>query len=211
MIRTATGTVKLASLSHARLDGLLEILCALQGQFFPYKIAGKLSGCVVQANSLTETRNSELGRNELNRMESAHPVQSGQKFELSHQMITLFANEWQRVSARERSKLHELTAALARQSTAYDIDNLNILHLVENRKLSRSILESKRGTILDMVTSKAEGAGGNVGKIDPQDMSQPCSCRGSKPGKKLALSVRTCRHEFSNLKTSGFQLAVLAA
>ena len=60
MIRTATGTVKLASLTHARLDGLLEILRALQGQFFPYKIAGKLSGCVVQANSLTETRNSEL-------------------------------------------------------------------------------------------------------------------------------------------------------
>ena len=56
----ATGTVKLASLSRARLDGLLEILCALQGQFFPYKIAGRLSGCVVQANSLTETRNSEL-------------------------------------------------------------------------------------------------------------------------------------------------------
>lgn len=152
-----------------------------------------------------------MGRNELKRMETAHPVQSRQKFELSHQMITLFANEWQRVSARERGKLHELTAALVRQSTTYYIDNLNILDLVENRKLSRSILESNRGTILEMVTRKAESAGGEVGKVDPQDMSQLCSCRGSKPDKKLALSVRTCPHEFSNLKKTGFELAVPTA
>ena len=60
MNRTAAGTAKLASPSHTRLDGLLEILRALQGQFFTYRIAGKLSGCVAQANSLTQTRNSEL-------------------------------------------------------------------------------------------------------------------------------------------------------
>ena len=152
-----------------------------------------------------------MGRSELRRMEMAHPVQSGQRFEQSHQKIALFANEWQRVSARERGKLHELTAALVRQSTTYYIDNMNILDWVENRKLSRSILESNRGTILDMVNRKAESAGGEVGKIDPQDMSQPCSCRGSKPGKKLALSVRNCRHEFSNLKKTGFELAVPTA
>ena len=152
-----------------------------------------------------------MGRNELNRMETAHPVQSGQKFELSHQMITLFANEWQRGSVRERGKLHELTAALVRQPTAYYIDNLNILDLVENRKSSRSILESNRGTILEMVTRKAESAGGEVGKVDPQDMSHPCSCCGSKPDKKLALSVRTCRHEVSNLKKTGFELALPTA
>ena len=111
-----------------------------------------------------------MGRNELKRMETAHPAQSRQKFEQSHQKITLFANEWQRVSARERGKLHELTAALVRQSTTYYIDNLNILDLVENRKLSRSILESNRGTILEMVTRKAESAGGEVGKVDSKTL-----------------------------------------
>ena len=152
-----------------------------------------------------------MGRNELKRMETAHPVQSRQKFEQSHQKITLFANDWQRVSACERGNLHELTAALVRQSTTYYIDNLNILDLVENRKLSRSILESNRGTILEMVTRKAESVDGMVGKIHPQDMSQLCSCCGSKPDKKLALSVRACRHEFSNLKKTGFELALSTA
>ena len=144
-------------------------------------------------------------------METAHPVQSGQKFELSHQKIALSANEWPRVSARERGKLHELTAALVRRSTAYHIGNLNILDWVENRKSSRSVLESNRGTILEMVTRKAESAGGEAGEVDPQDMSRLRSCRGSKPGKKLALSVRTCQHEFSNSKKTGFELAVPTA
>ena len=144
-------------------------------------------------------------------METAHPVQNGQKFELLHQMITLSANEWQRVSARERGKLHELTAALVRQSTANYIDKLNILDLVEIRKLSRSILESNRRTILEMATRKAGSAGGEAGKVDPQDVSRLCSCCGSKPDMKLALSVRTCRHEFLNLKKTGFILAVPTA
>lgn len=39
---------------------MLEILCVLQERIVAYKIVGRLSGCVVQANSLTETRNSEL-------------------------------------------------------------------------------------------------------------------------------------------------------
>ena len=60
MNRTAAGTEKLSSLFHARLDELLEILRALQQQADPYKIAGKFSGCVAQADSLTETRTSEL-------------------------------------------------------------------------------------------------------------------------------------------------------
>ena len=47
-----------------------------------------------------------------------------------------------------------------------------------------------------MVTSKVESAGGEVGKVDPQDMSRLCSCCGSKADKKLALSVPTCWHEF---------------
>ena len=123
--------------------------------------------------------------------------------EQSHQNTHFFANEWQRVRARERDKLHELTAALMKQSITLYFENLNIFYLIESCKLSHSILESNRGTFLKMVTCKAEWAGGKVGKVDPQDMSQLCSFCGSKADKKLTLSVRTCRSEISDLKITG--------
>lgn len=121
----------------------------------------------------------------------------------SHQNTHFFANEWQRVRVQERGKLHELTAALVKQSITFYFESLNIFDLIKSCKLSRSMLESNRGTLLKMVTCKAESAGGKVGKVDPQDMSQLCSCCGSKADKKLTLSVRTCRSEISDLKITG--------
>lgn len=123
--------------------------------------------------------------------------------EQSHQNTHFFANEWKRVRVQERGKLHELTAAFVKQSITFYFENLNIFDLIKSCKLSGSILESNRGTFLIMVTRKSESVGGKVGKVDPQDMSQLCSCRGSKADKKLTLSVRTCRNEISDLKRTG--------
>ena len=60
MNRTATGTAKLSSLFLARLDELLAILRARREQTVAYKIVGKLSGCLAQANSLNGTQNGGL-------------------------------------------------------------------------------------------------------------------------------------------------------
>ena len=40
---------------------------------------------------------------------------------------TLFGKEWQRVSACEHGKPHELTAALVKLSITYYVENLNFL------------------------------------------------------------------------------------
>ena len=60
MTKAATGIAKLSSPSRTRLDELLEMLRAPQERIVASKITNKLSGSVTQANSLTETRNSEL-------------------------------------------------------------------------------------------------------------------------------------------------------
>ena len=100
------------------------------------------------------------------------------------------AREWQRVRERERGKLHEETAELVRQSNTFYVENLNVLNMVRNHRLARSILEANWGTFLDMLTYKAESAGGKVERVNPKDTSQRCSCCGSKPPRKLTLSIR---------------------
>lgn len=100
------------------------------------------------------------------------------------------AKEWQRVRERERAKLHEETATLVKQCNTFYVENLNVLNLVKNHRLARSILEANWGTFLEMLTYKAESAGGKVEKVDPKDTSQLCSCCGTKPAQNHAVNRR---------------------
>ena len=56
--------------------------------------------------------------------------------------------EWQRVRERERGSLHELTAELVKQSNTFYVENLNVLNMVKNHSLARSILESNWGAFI---------------------------------------------------------------
>ena len=66
MIRTATYTASLSSISQVKPDELLEMLralyhSALQKRIDAYRKTGQSPGYVVQAKSLTEIRNNGLG------------------------------------------------------------------------------------------------------------------------------------------------------
>ncbi len=98
--------------------------------------------------------------------------------------------EWQRVRDREHGKLHELTAELVKQSNTFYVEDLKVLNMVKNHSLARSILESNWGNFVNMLTCKAESAGGKVEKVYPKYTSQICSECGSKPKTKLTLAVR---------------------
>ena len=106
------------------------------------------------------------------------------------------AKEWQRVRERERGKLHEVTAELVKQSNTFYVENLNVLNMVKNHKLARSILEANWGAFMELLTYKAESAGGKVVRVDPQHTSQLCSGCGSKPKEKLTLAIRHYRCEY---------------
>ena len=98
--------------------------------------------------------------------------------------------EWQRVTEREHGKLHELTACLVEQSNTFYVEDLKVLNMVKNHKLARSILESNWGNFVNMLTYKAESAGGKVERVDPKYTSQICFSCGSMPKTKLTLAVR---------------------
>ena len=108
---------------------------------------------------------------------------------------TSLRKEWERVRDKERGKLHELTAKLVKQSNMFFIEDLQVLNMVKNHNLARSILEANWGTFAQMLTYKAEKAGGKVIKVAPHGTSQICSDCGAKPKEKLTLAVRWYRCE----------------
>ena len=72
----------------------------------------------------------------------------------------LLAKAWQRVTERERGKVHEITAALVKDHACrFVVEDLKIPNMVRNRHLSRSIMEQQWGYFVHCLTYKAASEG----------------------------------------------------
>ena len=65
--------------------------------------------------------------------------------------------------------------------------------MVKNGRLARSILEQTWGAFVQLLSYKAEEAGGWVRKVPRHNTSQRCSACGAMPDEKLTLAVRAYR------------------
>ncbi len=149
----------------------------------------------ITCSSGYQTGKNELDRTELKRRQRIlSKAKKGSNNRKKKRMA--FAKEWQRVKERERGQLHEVTAELVKQSNTFYIENLKVLNMVKNHRLARSILEANWGAFIQMLSYKAESAGGKVVRVDPQHTSQLCSGCGSKPKEKLTLAIRHYRCEY---------------
>lgn len=62
--------------------------------------------------------------------------------------VCALAKEWQRVTERERGRLHELTSRLVReQGPRFHVEALRILNMTKNHRLARAILEQTLGRL----------------------------------------------------------------
>lgn len=103
----------------------------------------------------------------------------------------LLKREWQRVTEREKGKLHELTTMLVKkQSNSFVVEDLRISNMVKNKRLSRSIMEQQWWTFVNMLDYKALSAGGQVIKVSPKNTTQECSVCGAMPQEKITLKDR---------------------
>ena len=103
----------------------------------------------------------------------------------------LLAKAWQRVTERERGKIHEITAALVKDHACrFVVEDLKIPNMVKNHNLARSIVEQQWGYFVHCLTYKAASAGGWVVKVDPRNTTQECSGCGNMPRDKLGLNQR---------------------
>ena len=108
--------------------------------------------------------------------------------------VCALAKEWQRVTERERGRLHELTSRLVReQGPRCYVEDLRILNMTKNHSLARAILEQTWGAFVTLLAYKAEDAGGWVRRVPAQGTSQRCSACGALPSTPLGLGVRTYR------------------
>ncbi len=110
--------------------------------------------------------------------------------------VLALSKEWQRVGEKNKGYLHELTASLVKNYTSrFYVEDLRIENLTKKGKIyktgiNRSILDQTWGDFNEMLSYKAESAGGFVCKVSPKFTSQTCSNCGRKPKERIELSVR---------------------
>ena len=154
-------------------------------------------------NRITLSNRVQLPKNELNRSrikQLQKKVAHSQKRSNNRQKKRLaLQREWQRTTERERNTLHRITSDLVKTyGASFYIEDLQINNMVKNRNLSRSIIEQQWGTFIELLTYKAEEAGGFVKKVNPRNTSKTCNqcgCIQDMPLSKRTYHCSECGHE----------------
>ena len=107
--------------------------------------------------------------------------------------VAALAREWQRVSERNRSDEHQISAVIVRDYDFIAVEDLQIRNMVRSAAgtaeepgsnvaaksgLNRAILDQSWGRLYDKIEYKAASAGGRFVRIPPQHTSQTCAACG---------------------------------
>ena len=87
---------------------------------------------------------------------------------------------------------HKLSRQLADNYSTITFEKLNILNMVKNHHLAKSIVDASWNKLIQYTTYKAEEAGGKVVLVDPKNTSQMCSRCGMLVKKDLSVRVHSC-------------------
>jgi putative transposase len=87
---------------------------------------------------------------------------------------------------------HKLSRQLADDHSTITFEKLNILNMVQNHHLAKSIVDASWNQLIQYTTYKAEEAGGKVVLVDPKNTSQMCSRCGMLVKKSLSVRVHSC-------------------
>ncbi|AOG02898.1 RNA-guided endonuclease InsQ/TnpB family protein [Bosea sp. RAC05] len=112
-----------------------------------------------------------------------------------------------RVKAARNTHLHQVSAELTRRYAFIAVEDLKLRNMTRSAAgtveapgknvrqkvgLNRSLLDAAPGRLIQLLTYKAERAGGLVVKVDPRGTSQECSSCGVTVEKKLSMRVHRC-------------------
>lgn len=87
---------------------------------------------------------------------------------------------------------HNLSKSLVANYDLIVLEKLNMLNMVNNRYLAKSISDAGWNQLVRFTTYKAEEAGKNVETVDPKGTSQLCSGCGAEVKKSLAVRMHKC-------------------
>ena len=100
--------------------------------------------------------------------------------------------EWERMKVSERNALHRISASVVKRHNRIAIEDLQVGNMMKNPKLSRSIAEQQWGRLADMLTYKAESAGGGVVRVAPLHTSTDCHACGHRQPMPLRVREFVC-------------------
>jgi len=135
------------------------------------------------------------------------------------------ARRWRKVANRRKDRAHKLTARLVRDHRLIVTEGLNVRNMTASAKgtveepgknvrqkagLNRSILDTAPGSLIKMLTTKAEEAGCELIVLDTRKHkpSQTCPCCGGV--RKKELSEREHRCETTGFRATRDQAAALS-
>ena len=105
---------------------------------------------------------------------------------------SVLARTHRRVRNQRRDFAHKLSRQLADSYSTITFERLNIMNMVKNHHLAKSIVDASWNQLIQYTTYKAEEAGGKVLLVDPKNTSQMCSRCGMLVKKDLSVRVHSC-------------------
>ena len=188
------GAVRKARVVKTPLRVVVQVIVALPAvESAPRPPLGSDVGIAARATLSEGTRHvgHQVARERLTVLQQ--PLAQAKKRSRSRQQRKrMLAKEWQRVRLRERGLLHEMTAALVKQTNGYYVEDLRVQNMMGNQPLARASVEPQGATLVHMLTYKAARAGGWVKKVDPTHTSQDCSRCGTRVEKTLSDRLHVC-------------------
>ena len=114
-----------------------------------------------------------------------------------------------KLADRRKTRLHQVSAAIARRFGSIAVEKLQIKAMTASAKgtldrpgrqvrqkagLNREILDTSPGMLIAMLRYKAERAGGRFAVVEASNTSQQCSGCGSLVRKDLKVRIHRCAH-----------------
>ena len=106
--------------------------------------------------------------------------------------VRLLAKKHLKVKRQRRDFHFKEARKLVDQYQSIKVEDLNILGMVKNHHLAKSISDAGWGEFIMIVIFKAEEAGRKVIKVNPAYTSQDCSRCGHRNSIKLATRIYEC-------------------
>ena len=105
----------------------------------------------------------------------------------------LLAKAHEKIANQRLDSYHEITSKLVKEYDRFAVEDLNILNMVKNHRLAKSINDAAWGMLLSILKYKAESAGREFIKINPRNTSKTCSvCGYINKGLRLSDREWTC-------------------
>ena len=96
------------------------------------------------------------------------------------------------IANQRRDHAHKVARKLVDENDVIAVEDLKIMNMVRNNRLSKSIHDASWGLFLDILYAKAESAGRTFVRVNPRGTSQRCSACGVTVQKSLAVRVHSC-------------------